>query len=159
MLLHEHPVNLAREASARVPVNSVWTWGGGRRPASGSVKVATYASDGIATALAAHVGAPAQARPSALAAVLSDAPRGATTVIVFDRGADPAALERDWTSPAARALAGGGIGALRVLADGPDGAFAWSIPRPTLAQRLGFGSAPELSNVLAAARSAIDNDR
>ena len=29
MLLHEHPVNLEREARGALPVNSVWFWGGG----------------------------------------------------------------------------------------------------------------------------------
>ncbi len=29
MALHEHSVNLAREASGRFPVNSLWLWGGG----------------------------------------------------------------------------------------------------------------------------------
>lgn len=32
MLLHEHPVNLRREASGRLPVNSLWPDGGGRLP-------------------------------------------------------------------------------------------------------------------------------
>jgi hypothetical protein len=30
MLLHEHPVNQARETRGELPVNSVWLWGGGR---------------------------------------------------------------------------------------------------------------------------------
>jgi len=34
MLLHEHPVNEAREAAGRLPVNSVWVWGAGRAPAT-----------------------------------------------------------------------------------------------------------------------------
>src|SRR5258706_98729 len=29
MLLFEHPVNVAREAAGRAPVNGVWVWGGG----------------------------------------------------------------------------------------------------------------------------------
>lgn len=29
MALHEHPVNIAREATGRFPVNSLWLWGGG----------------------------------------------------------------------------------------------------------------------------------
>lgn len=34
MLLHEHPVNLARESRGELPVNSVWFWGGGTMPHS-----------------------------------------------------------------------------------------------------------------------------
>lgn len=34
MLLHEHPVNLARLARKELPINSVWFWGGGVMPES-----------------------------------------------------------------------------------------------------------------------------
>lgn len=33
MLLHDHPVNQAREARGIAPVNALWPWGGGIRPA------------------------------------------------------------------------------------------------------------------------------
>lgn len=32
MLLHEHPINEAREAAGLSPINSVWIWGGGSMP-------------------------------------------------------------------------------------------------------------------------------
>jgi hypothetical protein len=32
MALHEHEVNLAREADGQLPVNSLWLWGGGTAP-------------------------------------------------------------------------------------------------------------------------------
>lgn len=32
MLLHDHPVNAERERAGRLPVNSIWPWGGGRAP-------------------------------------------------------------------------------------------------------------------------------
>jgi hypothetical protein len=41
MLLASHPVNLAREAARRPPVNSVWFWGGGHVP---RVEAPPYAS-------------------------------------------------------------------------------------------------------------------
>jgi len=34
MALHEHPVNLERQADGRLPVNSLWLWGGGVSPAA-----------------------------------------------------------------------------------------------------------------------------
>jgi hypothetical protein len=34
MLLHEHPVNVERESRGELPVNSVWFWGGGVKPAT-----------------------------------------------------------------------------------------------------------------------------
>lgn len=33
MLLHEHPVNQAREAAGQPTINSLWLWGGGQLPA------------------------------------------------------------------------------------------------------------------------------
>lgn len=32
MLLHEHPINQARESRGELPINSVWFWGGGNMP-------------------------------------------------------------------------------------------------------------------------------
>jgi len=34
MLLHEHPVNQARESCEKLPINSLWLWGGGTLPQS-----------------------------------------------------------------------------------------------------------------------------
>lgn len=54
MLLHDHPVNLAREARGELPVNSVWLWGGGRRTAvPGRHFTALWSEDALALALAA----------------------------------------------------------------------------------------------------------
>lgn len=36
MLLFQHPVNQAREERGQLPVNSIWIWGGGCLPATGS---------------------------------------------------------------------------------------------------------------------------
>lgn len=47
MLLHEHPVNQAREASGRPAINTLWLWGGGRLPAR-----ATWWPTRITTSLA-----------------------------------------------------------------------------------------------------------
>jgi len=52
MLLHEHPVNQAREARGELPVNSLWLWGGGRQPADCATPVPLYASNTEALALA-----------------------------------------------------------------------------------------------------------
>lgn len=32
MLLHEHPINLARESRGELTINSIWLWGGGNKP-------------------------------------------------------------------------------------------------------------------------------
>jgi hypothetical protein len=70
MLLHEHPVNQAREARGELPVNSLWLWGGGQLPASPGIPLPVYASNAEARALAAFCGARVHALPAHLDAQL-----------------------------------------------------------------------------------------
>jgi hypothetical protein len=53
MLLHEHPVNLAREARGELPVNSLWLWGGGNKPAVPAIRLPLYSCNDEARALGA----------------------------------------------------------------------------------------------------------
>ncbi len=63
MLLHSHPLNDAREARGRLPVNSVWLWGGGTLPAPVSAPFTTvWSGDRIVRALAHHSGCPCEPR-------------------------------------------------------------------------------------------------
>lgn len=60
MLFHDHPVNGAREARGEPAINSVWLWGGGRKPAvPGRRFSAVWSDDTLALALAARAGVPA----------------------------------------------------------------------------------------------------
>jgi len=53
MLLHEHPLNQAREARGELPINSVWLWGGGIMPqAVKNVYAKVWSNDVLARALA-----------------------------------------------------------------------------------------------------------
>jgi hypothetical protein len=70
MLLHENPVNQAREARGELPVNSLWLWGGGRLPIACATPVPLYAGDAEAQALGAFCGARVQALPARLNASL-----------------------------------------------------------------------------------------
>jgi hypothetical protein len=169
MLLHEHPVNLARERRGLPPANSVWFWGGGTCPPPSSAPIVTYAGDGIAAALAAHRGAPARNLPAALAgalaAVRADGRTGATAaggepatvVVALAAPLDPAALERDWAAPAWAALARGTLAEVTLIADGDGRAALWTVRRPgpwrRLAARL---RTPELRSLLAAVPPAAD---
>jgi hypothetical protein len=82
MLLHEHPVNRARELRESPVINSIWLWGGGRRAAApGRHFSALWSEDVLAQALAASADLPAHASPADLAAWLqsqagSARPRG-----------------------------------------------------------------------------------
>ena len=57
MLLHDHPINQAREARGELPVNSLWLWGGGTRPVAPGTRVPFYARDDASLALGAFGGA------------------------------------------------------------------------------------------------------
>jgi hypothetical protein len=160
MLLHEHPVNVARERRGLPPANSVWFWGGGTCPVPGDAPVLTVAGNGIAAALAAHHGSPARPLPSpsagALAGVLAATPaagrRAATVVIAPDAPLDLAAVERDWAAPAWTALARGVIDAVTLIADGDGCTLVWTASRPGAWQRLAARlRAPDLRALLAAA--------
>lgn len=117
MLLHEHPLNLEREAAGRLPVNSVWLWGGGRDPAPPqSVYTAVYARDPLARALALAAGIPARPLPASAREWLARV-REEQALVVLDtlRGAVQygdarglreglAMLESEWFSPLEAAL-------------------------------------------------------
>ena len=171
MLLHEHPVNQARERQGLPPANSVWFSGGGTCPPPYAATIATYAGGGIAAALAAHAGAPARTLPDGLADVLADLrthSRGdvradvlatgtgrATAVIALDPPLDLAAVERDWAAPAWAALARGTVEAVTMLADGDGRTVVWTALRPGRWERLAARlRSPELSTLLAAAPPA-----
>ena len=86
MLLASHPVNLAREAARRPPVNTVWFWGGGRLPPSARSPYAqVLARDPFTRGLARLAGAPARELPAGLS--FSEAAAG-TTLVVADRHDD-----------------------------------------------------------------------
>lgn len=123
MLLHGHPVNEAREARGKLPVNALWLWGGGRRPAAAATPRPVYARSAEAQALAAFCGMRADAPPARPDAGLlqSDA------VVVLDaladagRAGDPwgwreavRTLERDWFVPMLAGLRGVGAHGLQV---------------------------------------------
>lgn len=76
MLLHEHPVNQARETAGKPALNSVWLWGGGVHPvARGSTFTKLWSDDALALALAATNNIPARPLPES-AHPLVGAPAG-----------------------------------------------------------------------------------
>jgi len=135
MLLHEHPVNEARERRGAAPVNAVWLWGGGRfaRPAARPfrrVRTRDPLAAGLALGAGAAVFPPADDATQWLRASGNDG----VELVVLEALRDPASygeaeewrarlgvLERDWFAPLAGALARGRIGMLTLHAVGRGG--------------------------------------
>jgi hypothetical protein len=159
MLLHEHPVNILRADDARPAVNSVWFWGGGTYPASTGPSIRTFANGGIAAALAVQGGDLAHPIPAALDVARANCRAATTVVVALDAPIDLAGVEAAWAAPAWAALARGAIGTVTLIAGGDDGAAVWTAHRPGAWQRLAARiSPPVLAPLLAAARSAAEND-
>jgi len=108
MLLHDHPVNQAREARGELAVNSLWLWGGGHLPRQPDNPPPVHAQHAAARALAAGCGAQTHALPEKFTAQLL----GNQGVAVLDHltasgqvgdawGWREAmrTLERDWFAP------------------------------------------------------------
>jgi hypothetical protein len=126
MLLHEHPMNAAREARGVPALNSVWFWGGGvmdaprERPFS-----SVFSDDPLARGLALAAGIPARALPKDAGAMLAAAGDAGVALVVLDSlqsaaSERRAALERDWFAPVLAALQSGRIGMLTLSLPGAD---------------------------------------
>jgi hypothetical protein len=118
MLFHSHPVNQAREAAGRPPINGLWPWGGGRLP----MRLATpeagfYATDTLSRGLARQAGLSVQPLPADATDWLDARGDEIDSLIVqeslrgpvadadpFDWQARLGSLERDWFAPLLTAL-------------------------------------------------------
>ena len=154
MLLHDHPVNVARGTKGEAPANAVWFSESGAMPAgAGDATIRTFADGGIAQALAARGPHPAEPVPADLAAAISRAGGARSIIVALDFRPDLATVERAWAAPAWNALASGHLDAVTLAADGAEGAVAWTARRPNVARRLALRFArPDLSTLLEAAR-------
>jgi hypothetical protein len=150
MLLHDHPVNLAREARGELPVNSVWLWGAGRLPPPpdrSSARPFQYvaASDPLARGLAQASGAQAQELAANARGWLAESGRAGIGLVVLDSLAAPSRygqpdawrealskLELDWFAPLLAALRQGTIGMLTLHLLGPEHALQVEVVRSDL---------------------------
>ncbi|MCY7355685.1 MAG: phosphoglycerate mutase [Lysobacter sp.] len=113
VVLHNHPWNAHRIAQGKMPVNSLWFWGGGVLPdAVRTNHNAVYSSEETVRALA-----------NGICAVETLPPRfpGTTADVVFDLPTerDLARLQNDWLLPALLAVQHGELDALQIdFADG-----------------------------------------
>lgn len=101
MLLHDHPVNQAREACGLAPINSIWPWGGGciGMPESEG-PVLAYGESPALSALAQATGAGLFPLPDGL----SEIDRAEEIVLVLPNGTSSQHLESTWFSPLLSAL-------------------------------------------------------
>ncbi len=118
MLLHEHPVNAAREARGELAINSLWLWGAGRaeRLQSRPYRL-VLANDPLASGLAQASDAIAEPLPATALAWLDRESESGVVLVVLDALRVPSCqadapawrdrligLDRDWFAPLARAL-------------------------------------------------------
>ena len=125
MLLHEHPVNEAREARGEPPINGIWLWGAGRlAPASTPFRSISSALP-LARGLGRQAGIAASLMPANAGNWIRSVASEGIQVCVIDtlleaaklgnaqRWLDALArLEQDWFAPLVGALEAGQIGML-----------------------------------------------
>lgn len=158
MLLHEHPVNVARQAAGRLPVTGIWFWGGGRLadvaplPATNVTAVSGSLGD-LARGIAhyaggtAHRAEPDDTAQSVIERATPRAPNGTAAptvavVVLAPRAeeTDGGALESAWLAPALALMSSRRVETLSLLADGNGTAAQWTVTRPTLWRRLVAGT-------------------
>jgi len=130
MLLHASAVNAEREAAGRLPVNSLWFWGGGAlpaRPPAPSPWAGAWADEPLVSALAALTGTAAAPLPDDGEDWLHAAGPG-EHLLYLDELRGPVAagdpfewvgtlesVQARWLAPLARALADGRLASLTLL--------------------------------------------
>lgn len=147
MLLHDHPVNLAREAKSLPPLSGLWFWGGGRlsdTPCVADLIVSAGDTDtgdllrGVARRKGAIV-READEAASGLAPILarmSTRSHGAVALPAQSADEDLERLGADWLEPAIDALERGRIDTLQLVANGHGAAATWRAARPAALGRL-----------------------
>lgn len=132
VLLHNHPVNQAREQAGQPTINSVWFWGGGALPETRQRPAPVmHATDPVACGLARHSGMHIEA---------PDAPPAQDAIIVMDALQSPALrldletwrarlqqMELKQLAPLVKLLRAGRIKKLRCIAPGDHFSLALEI--------------------------------
>jgi hypothetical protein len=141
MALHEHPVNIGREARGEPAVNGLWLWGGGHLGAAKARHVREVASaDPLATGLARAAGIPGGPLPGSAEAWLArSSPDGARVLVLGEPGKrdydEPEALEgleQQWAAPLLKALRSDRIGMVTVRFETRDGLISAETTRGDL---------------------------
>lgn len=123
VLLHDHPINQAREARGLHPVNSLWLWGGGVRPAAQSHYQRVLAEQVEALALAACTHTESAPCPQRL----TDLPKVESALVLLPEfpahaeAAEATRLDANWFLPLLQALRLGRIRRATLALTGPEG--------------------------------------
>lgn len=129
MVLHDHPVNQAREAAGRLPVNSLWLWGEGALGAPvSSPFAAVFADDASTRGFGVHAGVPTKPVPPDLNVLMQDLTPG-EILVRMDALADArtqgdpdavesilSTLDASWIAPGLAAVRSGRLARLTVTA-------------------------------------------
>lgn len=131
ILLHTTTVNSERERSGKLPINSLWFWGGGQLPRITSVSwTQVWSNEPISLSLARLSGTPGESVPDGFGDWCRRANKPGEHLVVLDQAqcavlyADSVhwndilhSLERNWMSPVLEALKSGVIASVRLITD------------------------------------------
>ena len=147
MMLHDHPVNRAREARGALPVNAVWFSGGGRL-ADVAALPPTFVTappsplGDLARGIARAAGGAAASDDIAHAvARAANAGGDAVAIAVLPHAVDTGP-ERRALAPALALLDTRAVTALHVVADGNGMATRWTARRPGIWRRFAMRASP-----------------
>lgn len=127
MLLHDHPVNQAREHRGALPINSLWLSGGGVLPPVQAKPFAEiWTSDALLAGLAAASACSRFPAPVAAESWLEQAHAEGAVLLVPEPGGD---FEQDWFAPLANALKAGRLQSLVLHVTTPGQVQSLVIPR------------------------------
>jgi hypothetical protein len=146
MLLHDHVVNEERESAGKLPINSIWPWGGGRlQDAAPSPFNAVWSTDPLASGLAQAAHIAARNLPGGAEDLLRASASQGVNLILLDRLRGAAQygdahgwreglqqLEHAWFAPLLQALTQQRIGMISLHALGPAGVLSSETTRGDL---------------------------
>lgn len=145
MLLHEHPINQARQDRNELEINSVWFWGGGVMPKSiSSLYTKVWSNDSLPRALAKasgteHAQLPANAEiwqqsnsPGNHLVVLDSLWRKTQYNDAYGWRENIKTLEQNWFAPLRNLLKKGEINQLKLTALSEDSAISFTVTRKSL---------------------------
>ena len=131
ILLHTITVNAEREKNGKLPINSLWFWGGGRLPRIKPVSwTQIWSKEPVSLSLARLSGTPAENTPDGFEAWHKQADRPGEYLVVLDDAQHATLyndmpewnnivqrLERDWMTPLLRALKSNAISKATLIMD------------------------------------------